>query len=47
MEPSPFLRISKDRKFCGKSRSDAVSTTQKPRSGWPGSGDFTGVMVLR
>ena len=36
---SPLRRMSTVRNCWGKSRSDAVSTSQKPRSGWASSDD--------
>src|ERR1039458_497127 len=42
MELSVLRRISNVRNSWGKSLKDAVSTSQKPSSGWAGSGDGCG-----
>src|ERR1039458_10410259 len=44
---SLLRRISQVRTCRGKSRSEGVSTSQKPYSGWAGSGDGCGVTVFK
>src|ERR1035437_241455 len=43
---SLLRRIDQVRNCYGKSRSEGVSTSQKPHSGWAGSGDGCGVTVF-
>src|ERR1035441_1982656 len=46
MELSVLRRISQARNSWGKSRNEAVSTSQKPYSGWAGSDDGCGVILF-